>query len=127
MEISKFGENKKILIVDDDKDLREVIAYDFKKRGFEIFLAENGNSAEQVLKDEKIDVLISDIQMPDCDGLCLLKKIKMMTAPKPIFLMMSGFTNYKKEDIESMGALALIPKPINRKEMLSLIENALKA
>lgn len=125
MEIVKFGMNKSALIVDDEKELRDAISYDFTKKGFTVYTSSDGNEAIEVLKHQQIDVVISDIQMPDCDGICLLKKTSILPT-KPIFLLMSGFTNYNKDQVEKMGALTLISKPINRKEMFRLIEEALK-
>ncbi len=125
MENLKFGMSKSILIVDDEKDLRDAIGYDFAKRGFTVYTSGDGNEAIEIMKIHDIDVVISDIQMPDCDGICLLKKVNLLLTKKPIFLLMSGFSNYNVNEVEKMGALSLINKPINRKEMLKMIEEAL--
>ena len=126
MEIVKIGTNKNALIVDDEKDLREVICYDFEKKGFTVFTSANGNEAIEIIKNQKIDVVLSDIQMPECDGICLLKKISLITSQKPIFLLMSGFSHYRPDEVEELGALKLLSKPLDRKEMFHLIEEALK-
>ncbi len=123
----KFGLNKVALIVDDEKILRETIQYDFEKKGFKVFTAANGNEAIDIIKEHHIDLIISDMQMPLCDGICLIKKIKIMQSFSPIFLFMSGFSIYTQSEIESMGALTILSKPLNRKEMFRIVETAMNS
>ena len=126
MSILKFGLNKNLLVVDDEEDLREAMSYDFSNKGFTVYTSCDGNEAMEIMKTHKIDVVVSDIQMPLCDGICLLKKVNSLSHKKPIFLLMSGFSSYTQGQVEELGALTLIAKPINRKEMFQLIEDALK-
>lgn len=125
MTIDQLGANKFVLIVDDEKILRDVISYDFKKRGFTVFTSCDGVEAMDILKNHHIDVVISDIQMPRCDGISLLEKIRNTNSLNPIFLFMSGFSLYTQGQIEEMGALTLLSKPIDRKEMFRIVEEAL--
>jgi DNA-binding NtrC family response regulator len=128
MAVSQFGLNKVALIVDDEKELRDAILYDFVKRGFKVLTSSNGDEAIEILKSEHVDVVISDIQMPVCDGICLLKRSKLISLEEmPIFLMMSGFSNYSSEQVEELGAIKLISKPIDRKELFSIVEKAINA
>ncbi len=125
MTTQKIGLNKFVLIVDDEKILRDAIQYDFEKKGFTVLTAANGNEAIDILRDNHIDLVVSDIQMPLCDGICLIKKMKIMEPPFPLFLFMSGFSSYTQAEVESMGAITLISKPIDRKEMFRIVEEAL--
>lgn len=125
--IKKIGLNKMALIVDDDLELRDTIGVDFSRKGFKVFTCGNGEEALEVLKKNHIDIIVSDIQMPVCDGICLLTKAKGLFSTIPIFIFISGFSNYNKEQLEGMGAYALLPKPFDRKIMFEVLEKALTA
>lgn len=67
--------SKKIMVVDDDPTIREIIAFNLKKRGFQVVLASNGAEAIKILS-EQIDLLILDVIMPEIDGWEVLKYIR---------------------------------------------------
>ena len=66
----------KILIVDDEKDILEFLSYNLQKEGYEIFRANNGNSALKVAKKEIPDLIILDVMMPEMDGIETCEKIR---------------------------------------------------
>lgn len=113
------------LIVDDDLELREKISVDFKRKGFGVFTAANGIDAFELVINNHIDLIISDIKMSICDGICLLTKIKSISLIFPIFIFISGVSNYTKEQLEEKGAYDLLAKPIDRKIMFDVLEQAL--
>ena len=65
-----------ILIVDDEIDLRDSIAFDYKRKGFNVLVASSGNEAFEIVKKNKVNVVLSDVRMPDGDGIELLYNIK---------------------------------------------------
>ena len=67
-----------ILIVEDDRDLREAICTTMKLAGYEALAAANGNDAMTVLQQTQIGMVVSDVQMKPVDGFTLLKKIKAL-------------------------------------------------
>jgi DNA-binding NtrC family response regulator len=116
----------KLLIVEDDEMLRDAMIFEFKRHGFTLFSAENGVQALTVVAAERIDLVISDICMPKGDGLELLKKIRARDPKVPIVILMTGFSDSSAEDCIKLGAWKVLPKPFDRKSMLTAVLEALK-
>src|SRR5690349_18732259 len=66
----------RILVVDDERSMRELLAIVLRREGYEVLLAENGKSAVDLLERESVDILISDIKMPDLSGVEVLRAAK---------------------------------------------------
>lgn len=111
----------KILVVDDEDALRKAIAFDLTKKGFEVFQASSGIEAMTIVKREKINLVLSDIRMPNGDGVELIKEIKALDAGAPIVIFMTGFSDLSLIDAYHEGAAAVVAKPFNRKALLELI------
>lgn len=116
---------KSILVVDDNEDVRDVISYDLLKRGYNVLFACNGLDALHVLNTEKIDLLLSDVQMPECDGLTLMKKVQE-SEHNPVCLLMTGFNSFPPEEIKKIGVNGVFDKPIDRAVLFNVIDKALK-
>ena len=69
-----MGNNKKVLVVDDEAHIRRVIEIKLKKHGYQVITAINGKEGLNLIKTQKPDVVISDIMMPEMDGKALCKK-----------------------------------------------------
>ena len=117
-------ENLSILIVDDERDLREVIHLELEMFGYKIFEAGSGNEALSLCKDEKIDVIISDIRMPDGDGMHLLTNVKKSHPQIPVVILMTGYSEYAKDDLLQQGATAFFEKPLDCEEINDFILKA---
>jgi DNA-binding response OmpR family regulator len=116
---------KKILIVDDEEDLREIISFEFELIGFDIAVAENGRKGFEAFQREKPDVVLSDIRMPGGDGLELLKRIKSENPFYPPVLLMTGFADLSDEDTYLLGADFIFAKPFDSADLLHGVTNAL--
>jgi DNA-binding response OmpR family regulator len=103
-----------ILIVDDEEILREAIALDFVRRGFNVLSAENGNQAFELIQREKIDLVISDLKMPECDGPSLLRKVRAKQHTPP-FIFISGGANLNESDRALLSSQKFIQKPFDYK------------
>ena len=66
----------RILVVDDERSMRELLAIVLRREGYEVLLAENGRAAIEMLEQEAVDLLISDIKMPDLSGVDVLRAAK---------------------------------------------------
>jgi len=66
----------RILVVDDERSMRELLAIVLRREGYEVLLAENGRAAVETLEREPVDLLISDIKMPDLSGVDVLRAAK---------------------------------------------------
>lgn len=116
---------KVILVVDDDFELRRAMIFDFKKKGCSIFEAANGADALVIVRNNSIDIVVSDVRMPNGSGIELLLEIQKISPKTPIVLLATGFADLSEPEAKKMGAFALIEKPINRKNMFAILEQSL--
>ena len=120
---------KKILIADDQKEIRELIEVSLRKKNFQIFQAKNGKEAVDRTKKEKPDLVIMDIMMPgEIDGLDATRAIKsdpQTQDVKIIILTVKGQDEDKEKGLKA-GADEYCTKPFNPQEILNLIEKILE-
>ncbi len=116
--------SKHVLIVDDEAEIRETMIYDLKRLGCITHEASTGSEAFTILQNNKIDIVITDIRMPDGNGLDLIQQIRSMHAELPVVLITTGFSDLSASDAQSLGAFAIIEKPIDRKRMFNLLEQS---
>ncbi len=110
-----------ILVVDDEPDLAELLAFEFELLGANVKNAANGREAFEWIKKNPVDVVISDIRMPGGDGVELLDNLKQMNQHKPVLIFMTGFADLALEDAYDKGAAAMFGKPFNRNELLKTV------
>ena len=116
-----------ILIVDDEKDIRESLRDIVEDEGHKIFLAENAESARLVKDKENIGLILLDIWMPDCDGITLLKEWSSTNKINCPVLMMSGHGTIDTAiEATKIGAYDFLEKPISLQKLLNSINLALK-
>ena len=107
-------EGKRILIVDDEPDIREILADELRFEGAEVFEAHNGKSAQELLlknSDKKFDVVLTDIRMPGGDGLSLAKFTRTLPEPRPIVFLVTGFADVPAAEAYNLGAEGYFTKP----------------
>lgn len=118
--LKKNTSDFRVLIVDDEPDLLEMLAYDLESAGYKIETASGGNQALVKFKNNSYDLVITDIRMPDGDGLSLLKNVKAINADIPV-LCITGFSDSSNQSIMNMGAFAVLEKPFDFKALHSTL------
>ena len=120
-------ETHSILVVDDDKSMREFLEILLVKDGYRVFLAENGERGCEILDLQPFDLVITDIRMKDIDGIGVLKKAKQVN-PDSVVVMISAFATADTA-VEAMreGAYDYIPKPFKVKDFKKIVKDALKS
>ena len=116
----------RILVVDDERSMRELLAIVLGREGYEVVAAENGRQALDELERRPVDLLISDIHMPDMTGLDVLRTAKGMN-PDLAGIMVTAFASTETA-IEAlrMGAYDYIHKPFNVDELKIVVTGALE-
>ena len=116
---------KKLLIVDDEKSMREFLAIVLRKEGYYVATAADGQAALQLIEQDIFDMVMTDMKMPNLDGLMLLRSVKQIS-PRTIVLMITAYASTESA-VEAMraGAYDYVTKPFQIDEVKLLINKAL--
>ena len=109
-----------VLVVDDSLSMRHVISTTLISAGYKVHEAENGLEALKVLENTKVNIVISDVNMPKMDGISLVKAIKRISTYKflPIIMLTTETNKAKIEEGKAAGAKAWMVKPFNPEQLL---------
>ncbi|MCB9832033.1 MAG: sigma-54-dependent Fis family transcriptional regulator [Planctomycetes bacterium] len=120
-------ERERVLVVDDEEAMRTFLVRTLRKRGLELVEAADGAAARRLLEDRSFDLVLTDLRMPELDGIELLHWIKR-TKPKTPVIVMTGFGSIPSA-IEALkaGAEDYVTKPFDRDEIMRSVDAALEA
>lgn len=114
-----------ILIVDDEPALLEIMDEWFQSVARRVHCAADGWQALEILANNKIDLILTDIRMPGMNGTTLLEKIKVSRLPLPRVIFITGFADATLRDVYDLGAEALIEKPTDHDDLIRTLEKSL--
>ena len=118
--------NIKVLIIDDDPAMLDLTRYHLTEQGYEVTTAATGTEGVRLAGEQSFDLAITDLQLPDIDGIAVVKELKTI-APDIEIIMVTGFSSTTRA-IESIkaGAFHFVEKPVEYEELLALLEKALE-
>jgi two-component system response regulator (stage 0 sporulation protein F) len=114
----------RVLIVEDEDDLREVLVEAFEQRGCKVFSAQNARTAQMLAQTAKPDLVLSDVKMPGGDGIELFEALKKMSAIPPAFVFMTAYEDERTQKTVEENHLILFRKPF---DMMDMINQTLEA
>jgi two-component system, chemotaxis family, chemotaxis protein CheY len=114
---------KRILTVDDSKTMRDMVSFTLKSAGFDVVVAEDGAKALDVLARTAVDAIITDINMPNMDGVTLVRRLRAQQRFKatPILILTTEGGDDKKAQGRSAGATGWIMKPFVPEKLLQVV------
>ena len=116
----------RILVADDERGMRELLAIILKSEGHTVTVAERGDQALELVRREPFDLVLTDLRMPKVDGLEILKAVKD-SAPETVVIMISAFSSTESAvEALKLGAYDYITKPFKVDEVKVIIKNALE-
>jgi DNA-binding response OmpR family regulator len=107
----------RILVVDDENDIRKIVRLLLQKKGYSIFEASNGAAAVEFVQNENVDFIIMDIMMPELDGFSAMREIRK-ASNVPIIMLSARGEEYDKISGFEMGADDYVTKPFSPKELM---------
>ena len=110
-----------VLVVDDEPILRETIAYNLKREGFNVDVAADGEEALEIARDANPDVIVLDIMLPKMDGLQVLRTIRV-ESPVPILLLSARSDEIDRVLGLELGADDYLPKPFAMRELVARVK-----
>ena len=120
---------KNIISVDDSSTMRKMVAFTLKSAGYEVLEAGDGAEALTVLSGRTVDLVISDINMPNMDGLELTRRLRLQPAfsRTPIILLTTESDPAKKAEGRAAGATGWIVKPFSQDQLIAIVAKVLPA
>ena len=117
---------KKILVVDDEKNIRDIFEQAFSGAGYMVRLAESAEEALEILKDDKIQVMFVDLNLPGMDGVELCKQIRK-NLPMAVIHAVTGYNSFFEfSDCRDVGFDVCFNKPVKLAVLLEAAEEAFK-
>jgi two-component system chemotaxis response regulator CheY len=115
---------KTIMIVDDSASLRQVVGIALRGAGYQVLEANDGKHALSQLSGQKIHLVISDVNMPNMDGITFVKALKQLPAYKftPVIMLTTESLESKKKEGQAAGVRAWVTKPFQPPVLLSAVE-----
>lgn len=121
---------KTALVVDDSRTMRQMVSFTLTNAGFTVIEAEDGKDAvKKVAGGPKMDIVVTDLNMPEMDGITLIKELRKMSAFQftPILMLTTESAMDKKQEGKAAGATGWIVKPFNPDVLLKTIAKVLPA
>jgi two-component system, NtrC family, response regulator PilR len=125
--VSTDRQHPRILVVDDERSLRELLAIVLRREGYEVLLAENGHTALAALARGPVDLLISDIKMPDMSGVDVLKAAKQIDPAMPAVMMTAFASTETAVEAMRLGACDYLIKPFDVDELKLKVREKLES
>src|SRR5512142_1670472 len=118
---------KLIMTADDSASVRQMVSFTLKQNGYEVVEACDGRDALQKLGNRKVDMLITDLNMPNLDGIGLIKAARALPACKfiPIVMLTTESQDAKKAEGKAAGATGWIVKPFNPDQLIAVVKKVL--
>jgi DNA-binding NtrC family response regulator len=118
------SEPLQVLVADDEPNMRKVLRAMLEHDGYDVHLAEDGAVALEVLADHHVDILITDLRMPEIDGMELLKRVHASRESMPVIMITAHGTVDTAVEAIKIGAFDYITKPFDRKALREIVAKA---
>ncbi len=115
--------SKTILVVDDSSSIRQLVSMSLRDAGFEVIEACDGKDALSKLAGQKVHLIVSDVNMPNMDGITLAKEVKAHPQYKftPIMMLTTEAQESKMKEGKDAGAKAWLTKPFQTDQLLTAV------
>src|SRR4051812_38631574 len=119
-------EKKQVLIVDDEPNLRKILAAQLSRDGYDVLPAEDGEQGLSLLREHHIDLVVTDLKMPKVDGMTLLRQALAEQPELPIVMITAHGTVDTAVEALKLGAFDYLTKPFDKDEVRQIVGKALK-
>lgn len=119
---------KTFLIVDDSASMRQLVSFTVQDAGYDVVTAENGKVALEKITGRRIDMVITDLNMPEMDGISLIRSLRSMPDYRfvPIIMLTTEALEAKKQEGRAAGASGWIVKPFTPDKLLGVVRKFVK-
>lgn len=116
-----------LLITDDDDDFRHTLREVFEPRGFRTLLAGDGEQAVEIVRTERVHLVLLDMYMPKLTGLETIRRVKSLHEPLPCILLSADMDERLAEEARRARAFSVLSKPVRFAEVTSVVSRAMRS
>lgn len=120
-----MSDPRTVLVIDDDESLRRVVEFNLQEEGYRVLTAADGQTGLDRLQSTRVDLVLSDVRMPEMDGIELLARIKAMQPDLPVVLLTAHGTIDSAVEAMKLGAFDYLTKPFARNQLKATVAKAL--
>lgn len=116
-----------ILAVDDSASMRQMVSFTLKGAGYEVVEAADGVEALNIAKSRSVNLVITDVNMPNMDGITLIRELRALPSYKftPLLMLTTESGSDKKQQGKAAGATGWIVKPFNPEQLLNTVKKVI--
>jgi len=120
--------SKRILIADDSASMRQLITFSLKDAGYEVIAAADGAEALEKLKSERVNLIVTDLNMPKMDGISLIRAVRKSLGGRftPIVMLTTESMPAKKQEGREAGATGWIVKPFKPEQLIAVVKKVIR-
>jgi DNA-binding NtrC family response regulator len=112
----------KILVIDDEQSIRDLLYTILRRKGYDVVLAESGPKGLEIFRRERPDVIVLDLKMPGTDGLTVLQQVRSLNPKQPVIILTGAGTPETVRQVRALGVTEFVEKEFS----LHLLGDALK-
>jgi DNA-binding NtrC family response regulator len=112
----------KILVIDDEQGIRDLLDTLLRRKGYDVVLAESGRKGLELFRRERPDVVVLDLKMPGMDGLAVLQQVRSLNPTLPVIILTGAGTPETEQQVRAMGVTEYVEKEFS----LHLLGDSLK-
>jgi two-component system, chemotaxis family, chemotaxis protein CheY len=115
------------LVVDDSLTMRQMVSFTLKQAGFGVLEAVDGQDALEQMEAARVDLIVTDLNMPRVDGIAFIRRLRSRTASKytPVLMLTTESQDTKRQEGRAAGATAWLVKPFHPDKLLAVIAKVL--
>jgi len=120
--------SKKIVVIDDSETIRELVGMTLENAGHQVEKGIDGQDALRLFDGREVDLVITDLNMPNMDGISLIREVRKMNnySAVPIIILTTESQTIKKEEAKSAGATGWIVKPFVADKLLAVVNKVIR-
>ncbi len=115
-----------VVLAEDDQDIRDTMVDVLEMAKFTVVPTLNGEQALAAIRARAVDVLVTDVRMPICDG-AMLTRLAKAAMPELRIVIITGYADFDEDEARDLGADAFVRKPFDNQELVRLVESLAKA
>jgi len=115
----------KILVIDDDHGIRQLLDSLLRHKGYDVLLAEDGQTGLELFRQEHPDVIVLDLKIPEMDGLTVLRHVRSLNLTQPVIIYSGAWTPKTELQIRALGITETVTKDCSLDRLVEAVKRAL--